>query len=104
MTNTVSSRFPVLATRSSVYLIAAALSLCLLPGARAQQQPQLLGAAQEAGGSQQEVQQFCGNIVDSARDQRYLLQKQELEKLQGDINTRITELENRRAEYQDWLK
>lgn len=104
MTNTVSGRFPVLATRSSVYLIAAALSLCLLPGARAQQQPQLLGAAQEAGGSQQEVQQFCGNIVDSARDQRYLLQKQELEKLQGDINTRITELENRRAEYQDWLK
>jgi flagellar motility protein MotE (MotC chaperone) len=53
--------------------------------------------------SEEEVQKFCTNIADAAKDRRYLLQKQELEKLQGDINQRITILEKRKAEYQDWL-
>jgi hypothetical protein len=49
-------------------------------------------AAQEApkpvvdpAASQDEIKQFCTNIADPARDQRYLLQKQELEKLQADV-------------------
>lgn len=51
-----------------------------------------------------EIQKFCTNIADSARDQRYLLQKQELEKLQADVDSRIAVLEQRKNEYQDWLK
>ncbi|MGF0537383.1 MotE family protein [Agrobacterium sp. ES01] len=54
--------------------------------------------------TQEEIAKFCGGIADSARDQRYLLQKQELEKLQADIDGRIVVLEDRRAEYEDWLK
>ena len=83
--------------------VSAVLLLVQLPGARAQQTSPL-GAAPEEGSSRQEVQQFCGNIVDAARDQRYLLQKQELEKLQADVDARIGELEKRRAEYESWLQ
>lgn len=83
--------------------LAATALLTLLPGAHAQQ-PQLLGAAPSDKSSEQEVQQYCGGIVDAARDQRYLIQKQDLEKLQADINARVAELEGRKAEYQDWLK
>lgn len=52
---------------------------------------------------EREIQQFCTNIADAARDRRYLLQKQELESLQTDVNERIAILEARRAEYEDWL-
>ena len=44
---------------------------------------------------EEEIQQFCTNIADAARDQRYLLQKQELERLQADIDYRIATLEKR---------
>ncbi len=90
----------------AVAVLAAIALLSLLPSARAQQtaQPQLLGASPDAQTSQQEVQQYCGTIVDAARDQRYLMQKQELEKLQADVNDRIKTLEVRKAEYEDWLK
>jgi flagellar motility protein MotE (MotC chaperone) len=104
--------------RGSVAALAALGSFALLPGAQAQQspqqppqqqaqqpgQPQLLGAAPEAVSSQQEVQQYCGTIVDAARDQRYLIQKTELEQLQADVDARIKTLETRKAEYQEWLK
>lgn len=53
--------------------------------------------------TQDEIQKFCTNIADAARDQRYLMQKQELEKLQSDVNERIAVLEDRKAEYEDWL-
>jgi flagellar motility protein MotE (MotC chaperone) len=68
--------------------------------------PLASGSAQEpkpATASQAEIQQFCTSIADPARDQRYLLQKQELEKLQADVDKRIAVLEQRRAEYEDWL-
>ncbi|MEX3007027.1 MotE family protein [Hoeflea sp. TYP-13] len=51
-----------------------------------------------------EIRAFCTNIADAARDQRYLLQKQELEQLQADIEDRIAMLEKRRAEYENWLQ
>lgn len=54
--------------------------------------------------SSDDIQKFCTNIADAARDQRYVLQKQELEKLQSDVDGRIKILEERTAEYQDWLK
>lgn len=72
-----------------------------IPGAFAQEHSP---AGDITPSSQDEVKQFCGNIADPARDQRYVLQKQELDKLRADVDTRIAELEKRKAEYQDWLK
>jgi len=51
-----------------------------------------------------DVRRFCSNIADAARDRRYALQKSELETLQKDIDERIVVLEEKRAEYEDWLK
>ncbi|MGB3387255.1 MAG: MotE family protein [Pseudaminobacter sp.] len=53
---------------------------------------------------QSEIERFCSNIADAARDRRYALQTQELEKLQKDVDKRIQLLEEKRAEYEDWLK
>eukprot|EP01035_Chromulina_nebulosa_P057868 gene57868-79296_t len=50
-----------------------------------------------------EIKAFCANIADAARDQRYQLQKEELDKLQVQVNDRIGLLEKRKAEYEDWL-
>jgi flagellar motility protein MotE (MotC chaperone) len=52
----------------------------------------------------QDIEAYCTNIADEARDRRYLIQRQELEVLQSDIDERIALLEDRRAEYEDWLK
>ncbi|WP_246745881.1 MULTISPECIES: MotE family protein [unclassified Ciceribacter] len=62
-------------------------------------QPSVLDAV-----TQEEIQKFCTSIADPARDQRYLLQKQELEQLQAGVDSRIAVLEERKAEYEDWLK
>jgi flagellar motility protein MotE (MotC chaperone) len=51
-----------------------------------------------------EIRTFCSNIADAARDQRYQLQKEELEKLQKEVDERISVLEARKAEYEGWLK
>ena len=51
-----------------------------------------------------EIQQYCANIVDPARDRRYLLQKQDLEKLQAGVDERLKALDKRKAEYEDWLQ
>ncbi|MBB4010226.1 MotE family protein [Allorhizobium taibaishanense] len=71
----------------------------VLPGSAQQAAP----ARPSAMSSADEIQRFCTNIADPARDQRYLLQKQDLEKLQADVNDRIAVLEKRKSEYQDWL-
>jgi flagellar motility protein MotE (MotC chaperone) len=83
-------------------VVVAGALLALVHQAGAQQQPDPASFA--ATSSQDEIQKFCGNIADQARDQRYLLQKQELEKLQADVDDRIKTLESRTTEYQDWLK
>ena len=71
-----------------------------IPGAFAEERP----VVTTTKASTDEVREFCTNIADAARDQRYLLQKQELETLQKDVDERIKVLEARRAEYEDWLK
>ena len=50
-----------------------------------------------------DVRRFCSNIADAARDRRYALQQAELETLQKDIDARIATLEQKRAEYEEWL-
>lgn len=51
-----------------------------------------------------EIREFCSNIADAAKDRRYALQVQELETLKKDIDTRVAQLEAKRAEYETWLK
>lgn len=70
-----------------------------IPGAFAEERPVIT----TTNASADEIREFCTNIADAARDQRYLLQKQELETLQKDVDERIKTLEARRAEYEDWL-
>ncbi|MCT8997783.1 MotE family protein [Chelativorans intermedius] len=60
-------------------------------------------AAETEGGRSDEVQRFCTNIADAARDRRYALQAQELERLRGEVDSRIAALEKKRAEYEGWL-
>ena len=54
--------------------------------------------------AREEIKAFCANIADSARDQRYLLQREELSKLQAQVDDRIAQLEKRKSEYEGWLK
>jgi flagellar motility protein MotE (MotC chaperone) len=54
--------------------------------------------------AREEIRAFCANIADAARDQRYALQKTELEKLQAQVDERIAILEKRKSEYEDWMK
>lgn len=51
-----------------------------------------------------DVRRFCSNIADAARDRRYALQRAELETLQKEVDARIAVLEERRAEYEEWLQ
>ncbi|UVK40784.1 MotE family protein [Mesorhizobium sp. AR10] len=51
-----------------------------------------------------EIQRFCSNIADAARDRRYILQAEEMKQLQAGIDQRIKALEDKRAEYEQWLK
>ena len=79
----------------------AALQLCLVA------LPSLAGPAetpQPAAAASDEIERFCSNIADAARDRRYALQRQQLLGLQADIDKRMKLLEQKRAEYEDWLK
>ncbi|WP_421577841.1 MotE family protein [Shinella sp. M31] len=94
MTNTTLS---TLARRLALPL--AGFVMMAIPGAFAEERPVIT----TTNASADEIREFCTNIADAARDQRYLLQKQELENLQKDVDERIKTLEARRAEYEDWL-
>ncbi len=90
-------------------LLAVGAMLLLVPQVNAQQASPAQPALQPANAllpssTNEDIEKFCTNIADSARDQRYLMQKQDLEKLQTDVNERIAVLEQRKAEYEDWLK
>lgn len=56
------------------------------------------------GGTATEVERFCTGIADAARDRRYSLQAMELKKLREDIDARMTKLDEKRKEYEDWMK
>lgn len=61
-------------------------------------------ALNAANSTEDDIRRFCSNIADAARDRRYSLQKAELETLQKDIDQRIAALEEKRAEYEEWLQ
>ncbi len=50
------------------------------------------------------VKAYCENIEDAALDARFLHQKSELQRLEGELEKRTSALEAKRAEYQDWLQ
>ncbi|WP_413813750.1 MotE family protein [Ensifer sp. LC163] len=91
----------LLGRSSNVLLaLAAVASMLAMPGAFAQD----VTAPPASNATVNEIQQFCTNIADAARDQRYVLQRKELEALQANVDDRIATLEKRREEYEDWLK
>lgn len=51
-----------------------------------------------------DVERYCSAITDPAREARIAIQQKKLKELEGQIETRIDELEKKRAEYQVWLK
>lgn len=77
----------------------AVLAACLLAAT-----PVLPQTAENEASTGGEIQRFCTNIADAARDRRYALQAKELEALQAEIDQRIRALEVKRAEYEAWLK
>lgn len=90
-------------TGSRTVLAALALGLAGIVGAS---QPAATESVPEAMAGQpaSEVERFCTGIADAARDRRYSLQTAELKKLQEDVNARIKLLEEKRAEYEEWMK
>gem|GEM_PF-34950 len=55
-------------------------------------------------GNLDEIRKFCGNIDDKAADARYALQARQLAELKADVETRMRALEEKRKEYETWLK
>lgn len=49
-------------------------------------------------------EEFCTNIRDAARERRYALKAQELEELRKKVEERIVMLEQKRAEFEDWME
>lgn len=80
-------------------LVAGLVLLCGVAAAQEEQHPSN-GVLEKIG---DEIEAYCGNIADDARDQRYALQKKNLEELRKDIDARVAVLEARRAEFEDWL-
>lgn len=78
----------------------------VLPGAPAAAEPQKLTREETpaVAGDESEVERFCSNIADAARDRRYALQAAELKQLQTEVDNRIKALEDKRNEYETWLK
>lgn len=84
----------------SGFLAAAAFAvLVTASGSAATETPAAVATADAT-----EIERFCSNIADAARDRRYTLQAQELQTLQQEVDKRIKLLEEKRAEYESWLK
>lgn len=52
----------------------------------------------------EDIRNFCDNIADAAKDRRYLLQREELHKLQTQVDERIDALKIQRDDYKQWLE
>jgi flagellar motility protein MotE (MotC chaperone) len=76
----------------------------VLPGAPAAPASQELARVTPPTGDESEVERFCSNIADAARDRRYALQAAELKQLQAEIDTRMKALDAKKTEYETWLK
>jgi flagellar motility protein MotE (MotC chaperone) len=82
-------------------LAAATLAALLAAGGPAATETVPAGVPAE---TDSEIQRFCSSIADAARDRRYALQKMEMETLQKEVDKRIALLEEKRVEYESWMK
>lgn len=55
-------------------------------------------------GSDKELELFCANITDSARERRYALQREQLETLKADLEERIKALDSKQTELESWVE
>ena len=55
-------------------------------------------------GNLDEIRKFCGNIDNQAADARYAFQARQLTDLKADVEKRMQALEEKRQEYEMWLK
>lgn len=51
-----------------------------------------------------DIERFCSNITDPARERRYALQKAELESLREEIEMKMQILEEKRTELKEWAE
>ncbi|MBC8130922.1 MAG: MotE family protein [Rhizobiaceae bacterium] len=51
-----------------------------------------------------DIERYCTNIADPAKDARAAIQAKRLQELEGEISAQIDALEAKRKEYQDWLQ
>lgn len=51
-----------------------------------------------------EIERFCSNVTDAARELRFQFQVRELDLLQREVDERIEALEEKRREYEQWLE
>ena len=56
------------------------------------------------GDARSEIERFCSNIADPARERRYALLKAEIETLEEGIDARMRALEAKRAAVEEWLE
>ena len=54
-------------------------------------------------GARSDIERFCTNLADPARERRYALLQAEIERLEEGIETRMRLLDAKRAEVEDWL-
>lgn len=89
---------------ASVGFVAGALAVSsAIPAAQAQEGlSKMLDAPLETHSD--DIQRFCSNIADAARERRYAIQKAELDTLRGEIEKKMAVLEKKRAELEDWVK
>lgn len=92
------------ATRFRIALGAALLGCWMSLGATAQEKPaDKPASATESAAEAAKVNQYCMNIADAATDARHAWQKEQLIELEKEIEERIKVLEQKRAEYEEWL-
>jgi flagellar motility protein MotE (MotC chaperone) len=51
-----------------------------------------------------DVERYCTNIADPAKDARAALQTKRLQELEAEVDKKVDALEAKRREYQDWLQ
>ena len=82
----------------------AAVALCLALSTTMPLAQETAGIAPQAPAGIEEIQKYCSNISDNAADARYAIQTKELSDLRAKVDQRVKDLEEKRREYEVWLK
>lgn len=93
----------------SLFMITAALAAGLSFAATAEEKPSVQTMQKSlvsnvAPGSDKELELFCANIAEPARERRYALQREQLEELKADLEERIKLLDTKQAELEGWVE